>query len=223
VNKSQTIRVRGSTYQSVLKNGLVFIMNVPVKKAGAYQLRIAVRDTATERLGSASQFIEVPDLSKKRVTLSGLVISGYEPKAEQAGTPTPSASVGARANVNGAEGAQEEPDPQAGAAVRRFRQGMIMNYGYVIYNAQLDKQTRRPQLEAQMRLFRDGKLIFTGKEQPVDSNQPDPARLIAGSGLRLGGELTPGEYVLQVFVTDLLAQDQKRRTATQWIDFEIVR
>jgi hypothetical protein len=216
--------MRGSTYQSVLKNGLIFIMNVPVKKAGAYQLRIAVRDAASERVGSVSQFIEVPDLTKKRVTVSGIIVYGYEPKAGQVGTPaTPAASVRAGQSVNGAEGAQEEPDPQAGAALRRFRQGMIMNYGYVIYNAQLDKQTRRPQLETQLRLFRDGKLIFTGKVQPVDPNQSDPARLLAGGGLRLGGELTPGEYVLQAVVTDLLAKDQKRRTTTQWIDFEIVK
>ena len=32
----------------------------------------------------------------------------------------------------------------------------------------------------------------------------------------------PGEYVLQVIVTDQLAPE-KRRTATQWIDFEIVK
>jgi hypothetical protein len=223
INKTQTIRVRGKTYENVLKNGLVYFMNLPVKKAGAYQLRIAVRDAATERLGSASQFIEVPDLGKKRITLSGLVVNGYEPKAVQAGTAN-AASVDARRAVQGAEGAQDDVEPQASAAVRRFRYGMIMHYAYVIYNAQLDKATRRPQLDTQLRLFRDGKLVFSGKVQSLDfNNQSDPARLVAGGGLRLGTDMPPGEYILQVVVTDLLAKDQKRRIATQWIDFEIVK
>jgi hypothetical protein len=41
-------------------------------------------------------------------------------------------------------------------------------------------------------------------------------------GVRLGNELIPGEYVLQITVTDPLA-DEKHRVATQWIDFEIVK
>jgi hypothetical protein len=34
--------------------------------------------------------------------------------------------------------------------------------------------------------------------------------------------MVPGEYVLQLIVTDALAKE-KRRVATQWIDFEIVK
>ncbi|HEX8748831.1 MAG TPA: VWA domain-containing protein [Pyrinomonadaceae bacterium] len=226
VNRTQTLRIRGTTFESVLKNGLVFFLNVPIKKAGAYQLRIAVRDASNEKIGSASQFIEVPDLKKNRLALSGLIISGYEQKAGQAaaGATAPSSSAGAQQAMSSAEGAQPELDPQAGAAMRRFRHGMIMNYGYMIYNAQLDKQTQRPQIETQVRLFRDGKVIFTGKVQPLNVNeQTDLARLAAGGALRLGTDMTPGEYVLQVAVTDLLAKDSKRRTTTQWIDFEIVK
>ena len=75
-----------------------------------------------------------------------------------------------------------------------------------------------------MRMFRDGKLIFTGKVQPVDVNgQTDLARVAAGGALRLGTDMSPGDYVLQIVVTDLLAKDSKRRTATQWIDFEIAK
>jgi VWFA-related protein len=219
INRTQTIRVKGETYQTVLKNGLVYFMNVPVKKAGAYQLRVAVRDAASERVGSASQFIEVPDLGKKRLTLSGIVVNGREVKPAQASNApniTPAS--------DSAEGAQEELDPQASAAVRRFRQGMVMNYGYAIYNAQPDKATRQPQLETQIRLFREGRPIFNGKTQAFNlAGQTDFARLTVGGALRLGSDLAPGEYVLQVVVTDLLAKDPKRRFATQWIDFEIVK
>lgn len=218
VNKTQTIRVRGQTYQNVLKNGLVYFLNVPVKKAGAYQMRVAIRDAATERLGSASQFIEVPDLGKKRLTLSGLVVNGYQQERGARNVP-----ASARVTVNGTEGAQEEPEPQSSAAVRRFRSGMVMNYAYAIYNAQQDR-TGRPQLETQIRLYREGKLVYTGGAQLPDlSNQADRTRLLAGGGLQLGSDMPPGEYFLQVIVTDLLVKDDKHRTTTQWTDFEIVK
>jgi len=50
----------------------------------------------------------------------------------------------------------------------------------------------------------------------------DPKRLITSGGIKLGTDLAPGEYVLQVSVRDMLA-DEKHRTVTQWMDFEIVR
>ena len=42
------------------------------------------------------------------------------------------------------------------------------------------------------------------------------------SAVTLGADMAPGEYVLEVTVNDLLA-DEKHRTATQWMDFEIVK
>jgi hypothetical protein len=34
--------------------------------------------------------------------------------------------------------------------------------------------------------------------------------------------MAAGDYMLQVIVTDLLAKE-KQRTATQWIDFEVIK
>ena len=53
-------------------------------------------------------------------------------------------------------------------------------------------------------------------------NPSDLKRLGAGGSIQLGTALTPGEYVLQIVVTDLLA-DPKHRVATQAMDFEIVK
>jgi VWFA-related protein len=228
VSKTQTIRLRGDTYKSLLNSGLVYVLTFPVKKAGAYQLRTALRDEASERIGSASQFIQVPDINKNRLALSGLVLNGINPSAKpQSQEKEAAANNGAQPSPSAAAKSTEEgvseTDPLAGPAVRKFKSGMLMQYGYVIYNAQVDKATGRPQLQTQMRLFRDGQQIFAGRAQSFDpGNQPDLKRLTAGGALKLGTDLTPGEYVLQIVVTDSLAKD-KNRAATQWIDFEIVR
>jgi VWFA-related protein len=223
MSKTQTIRMRGETYQHALQNGFVYFMTVPVKKAGAYQLRAALRDTASERVGSASQFIEVPDINKNRLTISGIVVQGINPAElrKNAGQSPAQDAAASRADTEQkTDDVTNAADPQASPAMRRFQRGMMMQYGYVIYNA---KTAPAPQLTTQVRLFRDGKIVFTGKWSPPDlTGQTDLKRITAGGVLQLGTDMLLGEYVLQIIATDPLAKD-KYRTATQWIDFEIVK
>ena len=117
----------------------------------------------------------------------------------------------------------ETLDTATSAAVRRFHQGDDLRYSFVIYNARLSKDTGQPQLQTQARLFRNGQPVFTGKLHPFAlSNPPDLSRLSADSMIHLGADMIPGEYLLQVVVTDLLA-DEKHRTAIMWLDFEVVK
>ncbi len=233
VNRTQTIRARGDEYQQLLQNGLVYTLKVPVKKPGAYQLRVAVRDAATEHVGSSSQFIEVPNLEKNRLALSGIVINGSSATssssapasikpASSSNTAGTTAAAQSATNAKN-DAAADNADVVASPAVRRFRPGMIATYGYTIYDAQLDRATNRPQLQKQIRLFRDGQIVFAGDAQPVEiGEQTDMKRLGTGGRFQLGSALPPGDYILQVIVTDMLAKE-KSRTATQYIDFEIVK
>ena len=50
-NRTYTIRAEGNTYEMLLKNGLVSSVEHPVKKPGAYQMRVVVRDVNSEQLG----------------------------------------------------------------------------------------------------------------------------------------------------------------------------
>jgi hypothetical protein len=73
-----------------------------------------------------------------------------------------------------------------------------------------------------MRLFRDGKVIFEGKPQSVNGT-PDPKTKAINvfGALMLGNEMEPGDYVLQVIVTDKLRKP-KENNASQFVQFEIV-
>jgi VWFA-related protein len=199
----ETIRVAPADYEKLLATGLRYTLKVPIKSPGAYQLRVAVLDEASQQVGSANELIEVPDLGGGRLALSGLVVSGKPGEGTTAAAPE----------------AELEADP----AVRRLRAGMELRYDFHIYNAQLDPATKRPQLQTQVRLFREGQLAYEGKLAPFDTTQQDDLkRLVAGGGVKLNRAAVPGDYTLQVVVTDLLAKED-RRTATQWIDFQIVR
>ena len=217
IGRTHTIRVRGKAYERVLSDGFTYTITVPVKKAGAYQLRAALRDVASARVGSASQFIEVPNLKKNRLTLSGILVKGVSPQLLQ------KAAGDAAGPGENADDIIDESDPNASAAVRQFKSGLIMLYGFGIYNAQIDKATAKPQLQTQMKLFREGREVFTGKQVAFDiGSQSDLNRLTARGAIQLGSQMQPGEYVLQVVVTDLLRRD-KYRVTSQWIDFEVVK
>ncbi|HEY0170287.1 MAG TPA: VWA domain-containing protein, partial [Pyrinomonadaceae bacterium] len=126
-NGVETVRVGASDYERLLANGLRYTLKVPVKSPGAYQLRVAVIDEASEQVSSANELVEVPDFAGGRLALSGLVLSGRPAEAVAAAgvAPTP---------------AELEADP----AVRRLRAGMELRYDFHIYNARLDPATGRP-------------------------------------------------------------------------------
>jgi VWFA-related protein len=213
LNRIETIRVQPESYEQFLKQGMIYDVHVPIKKPGAYQLRIAVRDKATERVGAANQYVEVPNLNRKRLALSGLVVAAAP--VESALQTTNAAANDKIAATNG--------DEQANPATRRFRTGMMLDYGLIVYNARPERATGRTQLTIQARLYRDGREVFAGQAQPLDpGTQTTLERIETAGRLQLGSELPPGEYALQIVVTDALAGKQ-HRTAAQWIDFELVK
>jgi hypothetical protein len=188
-----------------LQSGLVYTVDTPVKEAGAFQYRVALRDQSSSRIGSAGQFIQVPNLGNGQMTLSGLVVLKEMPeKAADAGLQTARDAI------------------SSGPALRQFHQGDTLLFAWLIFNARSDAATHLPQLVNQTRVFRDGKLVFTGAASPIDAVQNDPKRIPGVARLQLGREFEPGQYVLQVVVTDQLAKD-KQSIASQWIDFEIVK
>lgn len=224
IGKTFTLSLPDDLYHRTMRDGLVYYIMVPIKKAGAYQLRLSLRDSATRRIGSASQFIDVPDVKKNHLALSGLAVSGTVVKRSgNNGAPAGSEGASSAAKASEVDDALDQGNAEASPAVRHFKPGMLIDYAFVIYDAQLGKADKQPRLTTQVRLYRGSTLSFNGKEIPYNvANQIDLQRLIAGGQLKLGTDLAPGDYVIQVIVTDLNA-DEKHRTATQWIDFEIAK
>lgn len=214
ISKNYTITLKGDTYQSFLRDGFVYNFIFPVKTPGAYQMRVAVRDSESGKIGSANQFIEVPNLKKGKLTLSGIVLENQtfaEYQNSQSNTP-PAAADSAAAQVKTSAGTD--------TSLRKFKRGTVLRYGYEIYNAKLDA-SQKPQLTVQSRVFRDGKLLYEGKPAPVNlDGQNDWQKIFSVGALSLGTEMPAGDYVLQIIVTDV-SKNGKDNTAAQWVQFEI--
>jgi VWFA-related protein len=196
-----TVTLARDRYQQALERGFVYMVRVPVKRPGAYQLRIALRDAKGGKIGSASSFVEVPDVSNGRLTLSGLLIQGL-PR-----------STGA------ANAAVQEIDPNETVAMRNFRQGTMASYVCYVYNARHGR-AGQPQVESEIRLYRESVEVFRTEPRAVPFSSAAPGELMAAGVLQLGSATPPGSYLLEIIVTDKLAKKGAR--ATQTVDFEIV-
>jgi hypothetical protein len=192
MKRGATISLSERDYQQAMANGMGLSFDMPVKRAGAYQARLVVRDRPSSRIGSAGQFVVVPDLKNKKPAVSGIIL----------GLPNADQSV---SNAGG----------------RRFRQNDNLYFGFNIYNATNETGQLR-NLAMNAMLFRDGKAVYSGPEVPISgSNQKDLSRVFTSSVIKLTPDLVPGNYYLQVVITD---QDNKNKAAApvvQWIDFEI--
>jgi VWFA-related protein len=195
-------------YRTALRRGFNYTDDFVIKKPGAYQFRAVIRDAETGRMGSAGQFIQVPDLSKNRLALSGLVLALFDKAPDQPPTKPEEAGADARDDV--------QPTPSA----RRFSRDSVIDYGAVVYNPAPDPKTGKPQLTMQLEIYRDGKVLHQLEPRQIDpGGAANPKRLECGGRLKLTG-FPPGEYVMRLVVTDQLAK-QKYSRAEQWMDFSI--
>lgn len=195
---TMTFKAMPEMMETVRAEGITLSRKHSVKKPGGYQLRLAVRDVATGRIGTANQFVDVPDVNNNRLVLSGILLQEMREIAGKA------------------------VDTLHSGAQRVFQPGGQLTYNYQVLNPRPSARgVRGPQVETQVIVYRDGKQIFAGKPTPLEvQGQTDGKRLVAGGALKLGVLMQPGDYVLQVVVTDKLA-DPKSALATQWTDFQV--
>jgi VWFA-related protein len=206
INEDRTLKLAAKDYERAAHDGLVYQLDVPAKKPGAYQLRVAVRDAVSAKLGSAAQLVEIPALVTNKIALSGITLS----TEDETSKPIPDSAQGEGIGVAGTI---------ANLATRRFRSSSNLFYSYVVYVGRAGKSTEAPALLAEVKLFREGALVYGGNAKPIDvAGQGDLERITGAGGLRLTS-LKPGAYVLQVIVKD---QSGNRGDATQLIDFEVV-
>jgi hypothetical protein len=192
---SQTLsaNLNADEYKRALTNGLGYTGRVDLGPGG-YQLRVAVRETTTGRLGTLSRYLEVPDMSKKRFTASSIFLHAV------------------------AAGAGGKAQPTALTALRQVSRKDDLRFSVVVYNAKLDKA--KPELTTRLTISRADKVIFQGPVEGVNLQGADASQAIRIGQIGLS-KLSTGHYFLTLEVTDNLA-DKKNQTLVRTIDFTVV-
>ena len=186
------LTVQPSTNTTVQHPGVIYSHKIPLKP-GIYQIRVAASDEKSGRVGSAAKWIEIPDLTSKKLTLSSLMLGGQ--------------FIGANQKSATGEQLQFSVD-------RRFPKGANLNFLMFIYNAMASPAL---DLEAQIKIIRNGQAVVTSPvlKVPVDATT-DATRVSYGANVGLRA-LPPGRYLLEVAITDKLA----KTTASQNVSFDI--
>ena len=172
------INVNPLTSTAIKDPSVVYSHKLPLKP-GIYQVRVAARDDKTGSVGSAAQWIDIPDLSSKKLTLSSLLLGGHISNSVQ--------------EKAGGEEVLFSVD-------HRFARESTLTFFTIIYNA---SSAAAPKLEAQIEIQRGGgqRVVASPMLPVVVETNADLARIPYGANVGLK-TLAPGRYVLKVTVTD---------------------
>lgn len=154
-------------------------------KPDLYQMRIAVRDTVSGRIGNASQWLEIPDISSRKMHLSSLLIGERK-----------TTDVVEKTAASG-----ENQAPLRLSVDRRFDNNSSLRFFGFIYNANGKDKSNASNVTIQTQILQQGKIVRTDKAQLIESKEKDPAPLIYGGEIALK-DLPLGRYELKVIVNN---------------------
>ncbi len=160
---------------------------------GLYQVRVAARDDKSGQIGSAHAWIEIPDLAKKNLTMS-TVLLGERTQAMIT-------------NVSRPEGVS----PIALSASHRFKRESTLRFLIFAYNAVFSPADQKPDLAVQVQVIRDDQPVITTALRKISTDGVlDLTRLPYAAEIPLT-ELLPGRYLLQVSLIDRVSKQSTRR------------
>ncbi len=166
-------------------------------KAGLYQVRVGVREESSGSMGTATSWLEVPDLGNRKLALSGLFFGQGRQKDAPAGTL--------------AAGEKRGTQPKLMTGQIAFKNGDIVFYRFVVYNiTPVDGLLK-------VEISQGDALVYAGDWQPLSS------RIMRNDskGIEAGGQfkatLPPGIYTLRVSVKD----SHSKKLVQQMVDFEV--
>ena len=160
---------------------------------GIYQVRVAARDDKSGKVGSAHAWIEIPDLTNKKLAMSSLLLG----ERTQAMVTNVSSTGGV--------------SPVALSASHRFQRDSTLRFLIFIYNGSVSPADQKPDIAVQVQVVRDDQPVITTALRKVSTDGvADPARLPYAAEIPLS-ELLPGRYSLHVTLIDRVSKQSTSR------------
>lgn len=169
------------------------IFNYPAKlPPGLYNVRAAARDEKSGRVGSAHAWIEVPDLTKKQLTMSSVLL-------------------GERMLTVTSVSDNNDSSPVALSASHRFKRDSTLRFLVFVYNMAPSPADQKPDVAVQVQVLRDDQPVITTAVRKLNTEGvTDMTRLPYAAEMPMS-DLGPGRYVLQVSVIDRVAKQSTTR------------
>ena len=180
----------------IQEHGIRFSLLLPVKKPGAYTVRVAVQDTGSGKTGTAHQFLEIPDLKKSGMELSSVfMITSADDLAWMRSDVMKEINELTFIPVL-------IKDESRSPALRSYAQGDSLQTLAMLYNVD-KKAIGRSEIEVQSILYKDGVEFLRSKPSPITRDTvDDPDNISLFQRLSMGTNIPTGNYTLQLLVTD---------------------
>ncbi|MBA3354638.1 MAG: VWA domain-containing protein, partial [Pyrinomonadaceae bacterium] len=156
---------------------------------GLYQVRVAARDEKSGRTGSANGWVEIPDLSRDKLTLSSVIIGRH------AFTPT----------TNSSSNGQPTSEQVDLSIDHQYQRDSVLRFLFFVYNAARAPADSHPDVATQVQILRDNQPVITTALKKITTAGVDLDRLPYAADLSLSG-LPAGQYVLQVTAVDRVSK-----------------
>ena len=178
------------------KNSKIYYNYQAKVKPGLYQLRVATRDVKSGRVGSTNQWIEIPDISSKKLSLSSILLGEVADSKLSQGSNKNSVLDGVQLSVD-----------------RQFERASTIRYLIFAYNF---SKNVAPDLTIQTKVIQNGKAVLETPVRKLSTEGQDPLRLAYAAEIPLNSLIT-GKYILDVSVQDRSSKE----TSSRQIDFEV--
>jgi VWFA-related protein len=168
---------------------------------GLYQVRAAARDDKSGRVGSAHAWIEIPDLTKKKLAMSSLLLG--ERKQSTLANVSDTAPAAMSDNVPGS--------PVALSASHRFQRDSTLRFLIFAYNTLPSPADQKPDVAVQVQVIRDDQPVITTALRKISTDGvADVARLPYAAEIPMN-DLLPGRYLLRITLIDRVAKQSTTR------------
>jgi hypothetical protein len=196
IERAYDLEMPQDAYEQAQRDGLYFKVALRLPPGQTWSIRALASDGITGRLGSAVQVIEIPQPGV--FSLSGVNLRAFDPTG----------------------GKNPAIDPKENGAARIFRIGRPMEFLYAILNPAAD-ENKQVQVEIKTRVYSGIQSIFEGRSSEMTYPvQAGTLRQVMGR-LTLASDMAPGDYVLEVTVTDKRAPVGTRASVSRFIDFQL--
>ena len=177
-------------FKQLLEGAAIHQKIIPLRP-GLYKLDLVLKDINSGNVGTVSQRLQVPRFPDDKLQLSSLILADLVENL-------PPSQIGSGSFILGSNKVRPNVNDD-------FRHDKNLNLWFQVYNLKLDEETKKPSATVETLITKNGREVKRDVEEASELSNA-AAQMTLSKSLSLK-DFEPGEYSVQIKVTDNLTKD----------------
>ena len=177
-------------FKQLLEGAAIHQKIIPLRP-GLYKLDLVLKDINSGNVGTVSQRLQVPRFPDDKLQLSSLILADLVENL-------PPSQIGSGSFILGSNKVRPNVNDD-------FRHDKNLNLWFQVYNLKLDEGTKKPSATVETLITKSGREVKRDVEEASELSNA-AAQMTLSKSLSLK-DFEPGEYSVQIKVTDNLTKD----------------